>query len=181
MAKENCILSLFDESSQFLGSFGRYNHGGASYDRSIYLDLFNGRQEFRRDLTNKRTVIKFPRLNICLLGHPVSFFKLMKEEQAMDDGMMQRFLSSSPMPSFTDGFALGKSCATVRRLTIPVLLYTIKHIHNAINSVNKDKKTSKFRIISYKFDDNSLVLFRQIYTEFRAITKKMHDHVVFIR
>ena len=83
MAKENCILSSFDESSQFLGSFGRYKHGGASYDISIYLDLFNVRQEFRRDLTSKRSVIKCPRLNICLLGHPVSFLKLMKEEQAV--------------------------------------------------------------------------------------------------
>ena len=84
LAKENCILSLFDKSSQFLETFGRYNHGGASYDRSIYLDLFKGRHEFRWDLANKRTVVKFPRLNICLLGHPVSFIKLMKEEQTLD-------------------------------------------------------------------------------------------------
>jgi hypothetical protein len=52
LASENCILSLFDESSKFLGSFSRYNHGGSSYDRSIYLDLFIGRHAFRRDLAN---------------------------------------------------------------------------------------------------------------------------------
>ncbi len=185
LARENCILSLFDESSQFLGSFGRYNHGGSSYDRSIYLDLFNGRQEFRRDLANKRTVVKFPRLNICLLGHPVSFFKLMKEEQSLDDGMMQRFLSCSPKPSFSDSYAIAKSSSVVRPFSLSVLLYAIKTCHNILNpEFNPEVKIGtprKFRVMTYKFDDDAMDEYKTIYSEYRQYSKKMHDHDVFIR
>lgn len=38
LEKYRSIISFFDESSQFLGAFGRYSGGGA-YDRGIYLQL----------------------------------------------------------------------------------------------------------------------------------------------
>ncbi|RNA44246.1 hypothetical protein BpHYR1_047777 [Brachionus plicatilis] len=43
------ILSLYDESSSFIGALGRYNNGGTSYDCSIFLQIFNG-TTINRDL-----------------------------------------------------------------------------------------------------------------------------------
>jgi hypothetical protein len=32
-----------------------------------------------------------PRLNICILGHPSSFFKLMRDDKKEDDGLIKDF------------------------------------------------------------------------------------------
>jgi len=62
------IVCLWDESNQFLGSFGRYNAQGANYERSVYLECSNAGDDFRRDLKLYRTCVDFPRISICLLG-----------------------------------------------------------------------------------------------------------------
>lgn len=63
------VLSLWDEASTFLNSFGLYKgQNSSSYDRSIYNDLYNAPDFYRRDTMNSRQVIKEPRLNICVLG-----------------------------------------------------------------------------------------------------------------
>ena len=91
------IASFFDESSQFIGSFGRYNGGGANYDRSIYLELANGGSDFRRDLKSERTIIKNPRLNLCINGHPSTFIEAFNAEKSksfikpLEPGISSRF------------------------------------------------------------------------------------------
>ncbi len=65
------VLSFFDEAQTFFGSFGRHTSAnGASYERSIYLELANAPDVFQRDqkFSNGRTIINNPRLNLCLLG-----------------------------------------------------------------------------------------------------------------
>ncbi len=82
MNKYQSMISMFDESSQFLGSMGRYTGGGgASYDRSIYLELANASDEFRRDLKSERNCIARPRLNLVLNGHPQSYHETFKAEK----------------------------------------------------------------------------------------------------
>ena len=69
LEKFQSVISLWDESSSFMSSFGRYSGtSSAGYDRSIYLELSNASEEFRRDLKNARCVIDDPRLSIGLLG-----------------------------------------------------------------------------------------------------------------
>lgn len=64
-----CLASFWDESSTFMGSFGLYKGSDAkSYDRSIFLELYNGPMVYKRDLINNRIVIDNPRFNLCLLG-----------------------------------------------------------------------------------------------------------------
>lgn len=62
------IICMWDESNQFLGSFGRYNAQGANYERSVYLECANAGDDFRRDLKMYRCCVEFPRISICLLG-----------------------------------------------------------------------------------------------------------------
>ncbi len=45
------IICMWDESNQFLGSFGRYNAQGANYERSIYLECANAGDDFTLNLT----------------------------------------------------------------------------------------------------------------------------------
>ena len=97
----NVVLSLFDESSTFMGSLGRYNGGGAKYDRSIYNELYMGDNSFSKTLSKVSYVISNPRLNICLLGHASEFIQYMKEEKSSkDDGLIQRIICSAPIPLF---------------------------------------------------------------------------------
>lgn len=64
-----CVISLWDEASTLMSSFGLYKGGdGKSYDRSIILELFNAPKIYRRDLTNSRIYIQNPRLNLSILG-----------------------------------------------------------------------------------------------------------------
>ncbi len=82
----------------------------------MYLELFNGKDEYIRDLCNKSTHIVNPRLNLCMLDHSSSFFKLMREELGMDDGLLQRFLSISPSPCFSDSDFIEKASQNPRPL-----------------------------------------------------------------
>ena len=70
LEKYQSCLCYWDESSTFMGSFGRYSGASnGSYDRSIYLELANAPSEFRRDLKGTRCYIEEPRLSLCLLGN----------------------------------------------------------------------------------------------------------------
>jgi len=192
----NCILSLFDESSAFYGSFGRYSNGGASYERSIYLELFNGKSTFKRDLKKEKTRIYNPRLNICLLGHPQYFVKAMREEQATrDDGLMQRFLFCSPKPCFYDAHTIQKAQMVPRLVSFTVLLYLIKVQHEqkikqhdnqeddkiSINKMKIIHEDNEKKTIKYKFDSDAEQAYLQYYSEFREISAEMNEHDVFIR
>jgi hypothetical protein len=175
------MLSLFDESSQFLGSFGRYTNGGSSYDRGVYLELFNGKDEYIRDLCNKSTHIVNPRLNLCMLGHPSSFFKLMREELGMDDGLMQRFLSISPSPCFSDSDFIEKAGQNPRPFTLTTLLFNIQLFHNFVDNEETVLDNRLKKVVTYKMEGESKIFFKQTYSEYREVSKKMHDHDIFIR
>jgi len=68
------MLSMWDEATMFVSSFGRYGNGSAAnYDRSVYLEVANAGEVFTRDLKGSRSRIHNPRLQICLLGNLFSF------------------------------------------------------------------------------------------------------------
>jgi hypothetical protein len=94
------VISFFDESGQFTGSFGR-NNSNESYQRGIYLELCNGAKHFSRDLKSERIAIKEPRLNMCINGHPIPFVAAYKAEtKSYDDGLLHRFYPSCPRPVY---------------------------------------------------------------------------------
>ena len=75
-------------------------HGTASYERSIYLELADAGGEFQRDLKSERTFISNPRLNLCLNGHPHEFIQAFQSERGTkDDGLMHRFYAMCPKPN----------------------------------------------------------------------------------
>lgn len=91
------IISFWDEASAFTGSLGRYTNGGVAYDRSIYLELFNGPERYNRDLKAATTQLVNPSLNMVMGGHASSFIEQIKEEKLrFDDGLFQRFLFNAP-------------------------------------------------------------------------------------
>ncbi|CAF1002011.1 unnamed protein product, partial [Brachionus calyciflorus] len=132
------ILSMYDESSSFIGSLGRYTNGGTNYDRSIYLNLFNG-ITINRDLKCGRTRIKNPKLNICILGHPWAFIRLIKEEiENFDDGLFQRFLMCCPEPPIVSLKEIRKKPSP--KISIVAILYLIFKLNETpqIYKLNKE-------------------------------------------
>jgi hypothetical protein len=61
-------LANWDESATFFESLGLYKKNGASFDRSIYNELWNALDRYRKDISGKRISIKNPRLNMSVLG-----------------------------------------------------------------------------------------------------------------
>lgn len=53
------ILSLFDESSAFYGSFGLFKQDSSvAYERSVYLELHNGGSDYARGYNIKVIMLK---------------------------------------------------------------------------------------------------------------------------
>jgi hypothetical protein len=179
-ANTNCILSLFDESSTFMGSLGRYSGGGAAYERSIYLELFNGGNSFSRVLSKETFVIENPRLNICMLGHPHEFIKLMREDKKKrDDGLMQRFLSNCPMPQFYSMEFIKEARNTERKFSMSILLYVIKRLHD--RTILNDLNIKQPLPIKYCLDRESEKLFSETYSEYKEVSQSMNNNDTFIR
>jgi hypothetical protein len=136
------IVSFYDESSSFLGALGRYNGTGSSYDRGIFLELFNMSRKYNRDLKSGRTRLHEPKLNMCLLGHPHIFVKLLSEERnSHDDGLMQRFLICSPEPLLD--ITIEEMAATPKPASSLVnLLYLIEQVNQVPLTLFLDKEAS---------------------------------------
>ena len=158
-------LSLFDESSAFIGALGRYNNGGHSYDRGVFLQLFNG-TTYNRDLKGSRTRLKNPKLNICLLGHPTSFIRIIREEiENFDDGLLQRFLFCSPDPLLNE---LDQIRARPQpEFSMTCILYVIYKFNE--------------RAQTYIFDSEAIKVYDSIYNKFRKIVKEANKIDSFIR
>ena len=175
--KFQTMISLWDESSSFMGSFGRYTgDGGASvgYDRSIYLELANVPNDFRRDLKQSRCRIQYPRLNLCLLGfkrkflgHPAQFIDAMKNEKSsQDDGLIQRFLLCAPNPIFLSAQEINQA---------PDLICALDNILLFIHHANANMPNI------YSLDLDAAAKFNTYFTDFRQIVKNSYHIDCFIR
>jgi hypothetical protein len=110
-----------------------------------------------------------------MLGHPSSFFKLMRDDTKEDDGLTQRFLPSSPEPCFFDAYVIESANNIQREFTLTVLLYTIHRYHN-----DNESKTNLKKLVTYKLEDSGREFYKKTYSGFSAVVKKMHDYDVFI-
>jgi hypothetical protein len=152
------MLSLLDESSQFLGSFG-----GLSYHRGVYLELIN---EYIRDLCYKSTHIVNPRLNLYMVGRPSSFFKLTREALGMDDGLIQLFLSISPSTCFSDSDSVEKAGQNPRPFILTTLLFNIQLYHNFVKNEETVLDNRLKKIVTYKMEGKNKNFVKQTYSLF---------------
>lgn len=161
--KLGCICCLFDESNSFIGSLGRYSNG-ANYDRSLFLSLYNAPSSLDRDLKSGRTRLVEPRVNICLLGHPFQFIKMLKEERdGFDDGLIQRFLLSVPKPHYIKATQIRN--AKKPKISLFSILFAIYNLYK--NQVN------------FKPSDVSLEVFDDIYSTNQNLIEKANTCDIF--
>ena len=170
----NVVLSLFDESSTFMGSLGRYSGGGSKYERSIYNDLFNGSSSFNRALTKASYNIVNPRLNICLLGHATEFIQYMREERAnKDDGLIQRILCSAPLPKFYSMEIVKEARNSDKAFSIAVFFYIIHRFHKR-KILDNQNRSVNINLL-YIFDDDAAKVFNSYYSEYKSISQRMNN------
>lgn len=154
MKNQSKILSFYDEASTFTGSLGRYNNGGVAFDRSVYLEMFNGPKEYNKDIKNVQTCLINPRINITLAGHPKIFIEQLNEEKSkLDDGLFHRFLLHTPKRLDVRE----ESCQFSKepRISMECIMY-------AIQQICLNKKV-------FKFNDEALKEYLVIANEFRDI------------
>jgi hypothetical protein len=64
------LTGYYDEANTLFGSLGRYNQGGAAYDKSIYNSMWNGPKVIKRDLKTGRSNIVGARTQLTVCTHP---------------------------------------------------------------------------------------------------------------
>ncbi|RNA24789.1 hypothetical protein BpHYR1_001524 [Brachionus plicatilis] len=155
------VLSFFDEASTFFGAIAMYKGASsASYDRSVFLELYNGPDVYQRDISGERLVLENPRLNLCLLGHPSLFIGLVTNEaQQNDDGLIQRFLLCAPDPGFIDWNTI--SNAGPKCCSLSVIFYLILK--------------SNEKPIRYILDEEANHEFELIFSKYRKYVQHFHD------
>ena len=132
----------------------------------MFLELYNTPKRYRRDIKSNRQTIISPRLSLCLAGHPQSFVDATHSEMsAKEDGLIQRFLVFSPMPSIDndlDAIEASNPCCS-----LDILFLVIKRMHT--------------EVLEYEMDDNAKEEFKLIFSTNNAYIKKFNNHDTFIR
>ena len=88
-------LSLFGEESGFLDMFGMQN-GCGDNDSSVFCELANASNDFRRDTKEKRTCIKRPRVNVAVNFAPRRWLQFVQNN--LQNHLLHRFHFCSPLP-----------------------------------------------------------------------------------
>lgn len=96
------LVQYWDEFETLAKSFGLYKggSGGGSFDRSIYLTMYNGEDEFSHTTKSYDCQLLFPRLSIFGAAHPTKIItRFLEEKNLVDcDGLYARFLVFNPEP-----------------------------------------------------------------------------------
>jgi hypothetical protein len=158
---QRTVLSLFDEASSFLGALGRYNNNGASYDRGIFLQLFNAPKVLNRDLKKEKSRIYDAIYNMLMLGHTSAFIKLLREEiYTKADGQLQRLLFCAPYPLF-DITSEEMRLTPQPDVSMVCLLFAIEFICS--------------KEIVFKFETEAVKYFESNLDNFRQMIKKAYN------
>lgn len=149
-----------------MGSLGRYSsNNSASYDRSVYLELFNAYEHYNRDLKCGRTRIEKPRFNLCLLGHPYFFASMIAAERAgRDDGLTQRFLLCCPRPALT-------TFDVINRIESPEI--SLNKIFFVVGEIHKKPR-------EYFLTEDALKCYGACYSKFRSFVRKCDNKDAFL-
>lgn len=119
-----------------------------------------------RDLKSGRTRLHNPRLNICLLGHPYLFIKILKDEKEnYDDGLLQRFLISIPKPIYYSAEEIRQTPKA--KISVFSILYTVNHLH--INP------------ITYKLSIEAQTKFDLIFTKYKNLVQEANKSEILLR
>ena len=164
LKKKSTILSFFDESNTFFGSFGRYK-GSPSYERSLYTTLFNAPTMLDRVLSKKSIILTKPRFNLCLLGHPKEYINLIRNDLTKcDDGLMHRFIVNAPKPIFYLAEDIRQANSYHHTLSLTCIFYLIMTIHEQERN--------------YYFKDN--IAIDNLYNKYKTFVIKLYNYDSFI-
>lgn len=162
------VGSFWDESNTFVASFGLYKNSpsGTSYDRSMFLELYNASDRYYRDLKGERSVLINLRINLALNFHLESLIDFsMSERKTHNDGLLQRFLFHAPEPKFPNTQQM-RACPPLE-CSMKVILLVLRHLHSAGRC--------------YELTPAAGVLFDEIFNATRALIRKLDYEDPFLR
>ncbi|CAF1097784.1 unnamed protein product, partial [Brachionus calyciflorus] len=99
LSNRSNLIQCWDGFSTLVSSFGMYKCGNGSFDRSIFLTLYNGQKSFSHTVKSYEFEIKDPRLCIFASGHHWKAIDMIEDENSFKgDGFISRFLICCPKP-----------------------------------------------------------------------------------
>ena len=136
---------------------GLYKPNGKDSDKAVLLELYNGRSEYYRTMKSSAIVIKEPRLNITMAGHPDVWMNMLNElnESGFSDGFLHRFLFHAPK---SPPVKMINQQEKTGICSISCLLYTIAKMNQ--------KKTD------YMLDEEALAIFNEKNEEYCMYAEK---------
>lgn len=148
-------------------SFGMYKGaGGDELDRSVFNELWSAPTIFRRDIKSLRTMIDYPRLNLCLLGHPHEYVRtIYGERMHRQDGLIQRFLVCAPEPAFLNYDDIMN--APSHEFSLSCILYLVCKLNQCP--------------ITYTLSPEATVVFKEHYTQFKELLRITNNLDIFLR
>lgn len=159
LSEKRSVLSLYDEGSTFIGSIGRYNPNGVALERAVYLELYNGPEQYKRHTKSQSSSTENPQLNIGLMAHGYLFVDLIRGElTALNDGLSHRFfIASPPNDSYSEIHSLRSTkvnnCSEVSLVS---MLYLIKRLCDSP--------------VTFTLDPEAFDQFDKFHIAFRGIT-----------
>ncbi len=134
---------------------GKYNSNGtnnSSYDRGIYLMLWNCLKHIIRDIKQKRTRIANPRFSMCVLDHPTRCVRAhISDRYNGDDGMTQRNITISPAPPFVKAEVRRAAAKNKPKYRLVLLLFVIEIFHKTERNYTFDEVAEKLIDHQYNF------------------------------
>ena len=92
MRNNNTAVGLYDEIGTFNDGMDRGSTG--SFDRSVYLSLYNAKKFLKATKTSGNVIMKNPRFSLFIFTQEAPIEKFIAEN--LDNGFFQRFLLSYP-------------------------------------------------------------------------------------
>ncbi len=145
-----------------------YKSGGSSFDRSIYLKLYNGPERHGQHLKGQNIELIEPRLSILAATHAERVIDMIEDEKNFQsDGFISRFRIVCARPIYTrvlemkeykNPIKLGKLIFfyhikilnlhnVVHLIKIDILYFILKYIHKTVQKYTFDHDANYIKIV----------------------------------
>ena len=165
LRNDNTAVGLYDEICTFNDGMDKGNTG--SFDRSVYLSLYNAKKFLKATKTSGDVSMKSPRFSLFTFTQESPIKKFIIEN--MDNGFFQRFLLSYP-PEKTVMMAEKKRLLMIENEIIDlkkIFRKIYKRCASSVSQSNDGDVENTLRSVRLELDDEAVLVYDVYYDDFQ--------------
>ncbi len=102
MQSQKHLVQFWNQFETLTGSFGTLKCGATTFDRSVYLTLYNGPERLQQQLKKQSIHLIEPRLSILAASHAERIIDMIEDEKnSRSDGFISCFKIICSRPVYT--------------------------------------------------------------------------------